>query len=422
MTNVQKLQIRQSEIRERLNALSAPEADSTEESKAEIDRLMVEIGEIEPKLRAAIVAEQETVEARNDERGSGDTRLDDLRKRASVSEYIRQAIHGQPLDGACRELNEELKITAIRGQGGGVLMPIEQLALQHRADVANTTTSAEDADETSRRPIFGRLFARGVMDAMGIRLDAVPAGLIEYPILTAGPAPAQTAEGTDAADTIASTWESQILKPKRLIAQYEYTAESIAAIPGLDSALSADLQMSFTSQMDKEILTGDGTGANVRGLDTAIDFKVANIPDPTGVVNFSDAIGYGLEAIDGLHASSEADISLLIGPASYRKIAAILQTNTVSNAFDVLRSRGTTIVTSAHVAPPASNIQRGYVHAGRDMARGDSVASLWNAMELIRDPYTKAGESKTIITAVALWDAFCGFRPNSYKGIKAKLA
>lgn len=416
MTNTQKLQLRQSEIRERLNVLSAPEADSTDESKAELNSLMAEIAEIEPKLRAAIVAEQETIETRNDESGSGDPNLDDLRKRASVSEYIRQAVTGLPLEGACRELNDELGITAVRGQGGGVLMPVEQLAL--RADVANTSTTAADADETQRRPIFSRLFARGVLDAMGIRLDSVPPGLIEYPILSDSATPAQTAEGADAADSVAASWNSEILKPKRLIAQYEFTAEAVMTVPGLDAALSADLKNAMTSQMSKEAITGDGSGSNVRGLDAAITFP----NDPTGVVNFNDAIQYGLSAIDGLHAHTESDISVLLGPATYRKVAGILQTSTTENAFDVLRRRGTSIITSAHVAAPASNIQKGYVHAGRDMSRGDSIAAVWPAMELIRDPYSKAGESKTIITAVALWDLWSGFRSNAYKGIKAKLA
>ena len=417
MTNSQRLQIRQSEIRERLNELSNPETELTDETKAELNSLFTEMSDIEPKLRAAILAEQDAIEARNDGNSeTGDPRLDDLRRRASVSEYIRQAVNGQPLDGACRELNDELKIVPVRGQGGGVLLPVEQLAL--RADAATTTTTAADADETQRRPIFSRLFARGVMDAMGVRLDSVPVGLIEYPILTDATDPAMTAEDADAADTVAAMWNSQVLKPKRLIAQYEFTAEAVMTIPGLDAALSSDLQMSMSAQMDKEVLTGSGSGANVHGLDAAVTMPA----DPTAKIAFGTAVQFGLEAIDGLHASSEADISVVLGPATYRTVASLFQASTTENAFDVLRRRGMSIITSAHVAAPASNIQKGYVHAGRDLARGDSVAAVWPAIELIRDPYTKAKSSKTLITSVMLWDLFAAFRPSAYKGLKAKLA
>lgn len=415
MTNAQRIQLKMSQNRERLNELSNPDNELSDDMKAEINSLMEDQAALEPKLRAAITAEQEAIETRNDGT-SEDLALDDLRKRASVSEYIRQAVNGQPLDGACRELNDELKIVPVRGQGGGVLMPVEQLALR----ASNTSTTAADADETQRRPIFSRLFARGVMDAMGVRLDSVPVGLIEYPILTDATTPAMTAEGADAAEAVAATWNSEVLKPKRLIAQYEFTAESVMTVPGLDAALSSDLQMSLTAQMNKETITGDGTGANVRGLDTAISFS--GITNPTNVVTFADGIAFGLDAIDGLHASSESDISVLLGPATYRKVAAMLQSGTTDNSFDVLRKRGTTIITSAHVAAPAANIQKGYIHAGRDMSRGDSVSAVWPAIELLRDPFTKASESKTVVTAVMLWDLYAGFRNAAYKGLKAKLA
>ena len=420
MTNVQKLQLKMSQNRERLNELSNPDNELTEDMKTELNSIMAEMPDLEKRYRAAIQAEQETIEARNDPNGSGDSRLDDLRQRATVSEYFRQALSGQPLDGACAELNQELGIVATRGLGGGALMPIEQLGLRLRADTPNTTTTAADADSTVRRPILSRLFARGIMDAMGVRLDSVPTGLSEYPILTDSVSPEMVAEGTDV-DTEVASFTSQVLKPKRLLSRYEFTFEAQATIPGLDAALSADLQTAMTSQMDAEVITGDGTGANVRGLDTAIKFSA--ITDPSAVVTFGDAIAFGLDAIDGLHASSEADISVLLGPETYRKVAALLATGTTDNAFDVLRRRGTTVITSRHVDEPdgTSHIQQGYVHAGRDMARGDSIGAVWPAMELIRDPYTKAGESKTVVTAVALWDCYTAFRLESYKGIKAKL-
>ena len=417
MTNVQKLQLKMSQNRERLNELSNPDNELTEDMKTELNSIMAEMPDLEKRYRAAIQAEQETIEARNDPNGSGDSRLDDLRRRATVSEYFRQALSGQPLDGACRELNQELGIVATRGLAGGTLMPVEQLALRLRADTPNTTTTAADADSTVRRPILSRLFARGIMDAMGVRLDSVPVGLSEYPILTDSVSPEMVAEGTDV-DTEVATFTSQILKPKRLVSRYEFTAEAQATIPGLDAALSSDLQMAMTSQMDSEVLTGDGTGANVRGFDTALTFP----SDPTNKVTNVTFINAILEVIDGLHASSEADVSAVIGPDTYKVIAALLFTGTTENSFDVLRRRGTTIVTSAHVAAPASDIQKGYIHAGRDMARGDSIGAIWPAMSLIVDSVSKAGEGKTVVTALSLFDVYSAFRSGAYDGVKFKLA
>lgn len=420
MTNVQKLQIRQSEIRERLNELSNPETELSDDGKAELNKLMSEMAEIEPKLRASIVAEQDAIEVRNNDE-TPDPRLDDLRQRASVSSYVRHAIAGEPLAGACKELNDELKIVPVRGMGGGILMPVEQLAL--RADVANTSTSAQDADQTTRRPIYSRLFAMGIMDLLGVRLDSVPQGLTEYPILVSATSPAMKAEAVDAGDAVAATWNSETLKPKRLTARYEFTAEAIATVPGLDAALSADLQMAITDQMNKLVLgDGDGTAPNIRGLGTAINFKVANIPLPGAVVVQADALAWPMAVIDGLHASIEGDVSIIIGPETYKIIAQTLFTGTTDNIFDIWRKRGISFASSAHISKDADNVERVFVHGGRDEARGDSVGAVWPAMELIRDPYSKAGEGKTVITSVLLWDAFCGFRSAAYAGAKSKVA
>ena len=420
MTNVQKIQIRMSEIRGRLNELSNPEAELSEDGKAELNKLMGEMAEIEPKLRAAIVAEQESIESRNDG-SSSDSQLDGLRQRASVSEYVRQAIAGQPLDGACKELNDELKIVPVRGQGGGVLMPVEQLAL--RADVANTSTSAASADETNRRPIFSRLFAQGIMQAMGIRLDAVPSSMVEYPILVSATTPAMKAEGSDAGDAVAATWNSETLKPKRLTSRYEFTAEALHTVPGLDAALSADLQMSIQDQMNKLVLgDGDGTAPAIRGLGDAINFKVANIPNPGAVVVQADALAWPMEVIDGLHASTEADVSVVIGPKTYGKLAVMMFTGTTESIFDVWKRRGTTFISSAHIEADGDNIERIFLHGGREESRGDSIGCVYPAMEIIRDPYSKAGEGKTVITSVLLWDMYAAFRSAAYAGAKSKVA
>ena len=255
-----------------------------------------------------------------------------------------------------------------------------------------------------------------------LRIDSVPVSMIEYPILTDATTPAMKAEDTAAADTVAASWNSKTLKPKRLIAQYELTAEVLMTVPGLDAALSADLQMAMTAQMSKEVLgDGDGTGADIRGFQDAIKF--GSITDPTTVVDSGTFIADILEVIDGLHASDESEISAVIGPDTYKKIAALFITNTAQNAFDILRARGTTIVTSAHIEDPdgTTHIQRGYIHGGRDMARGDSIAAVWPSVEIIRDPYSLASSSKTLITSTLLWDAHCGFRSGAYDGAKYKL-
>ena len=62
MTNSQKIQIRQSEVRQRLNELSGLEGDDfTAEHRAETEKLSTEYSDLETRFRAATLAEVEAV-------------------------------------------------------------------------------------------------------------------------------------------------------------------------------------------------------------------------------------------------------------------------------------------------------------------------------------------------------------------------
>ena len=78
------------------------------------------------------------------------------------------------------------------------------------------------------RPILQRLFgADRFIGALGVRIDAVPVGRTEWPLLiTGGAAPVQKAEGSAADAAVpAVVHGTETLKPKRLTGQYEYTHE-----------------------------------------------------------------------------------------------------------------------------------------------------------------------------------------------------
>ena len=71
MTTTQKIQLRLSEVRTRLNEVANLEGDDfTPELRAEADKLSKEYGDLETRHRAAIIADGETVtRAANDGEG-----------------------------------------------------------------------------------------------------------------------------------------------------------------------------------------------------------------------------------------------------------------------------------------------------------------------------------------------------------------
>ena len=85
--------------------------------------------------------------------------------------------------------------------------------LESRA--ATTTTNLDGP--TNQRPILQRrLFARDIFDVLGVRIDTVPAGMTEFPLLNGGVTPTQKTETTAADAAVPATFQIQSLKLSNL--------------------------------------------------------------------------------------------------------------------------------------------------------------------------------------------------------------
>ena len=140
MTTKQKLQIEQSEKREKLNALIGKETLEDSE-RGELDALTKRLQEIEPELRAAIVAEaeEESRAAGLFDNGNGDGEAGErgrLLKETRLAEYFTAASGGNGIQGRAREVNAAFEIPAV-GPSGGVLIPwamLERQGLHHNRE------------------------------------------------------------------------------------------------------------------------------------------------------------------------------------------------------------------------------------------------------------------------------------------------
>ena len=218
MTTRQKIEIRPSNVRERLNAIAGLEGDEfTDEVQTELGTLEGEYGQLEKRLRAAILSEPEEEAAIVGQFPDGSTdqegaELRSLLGRVTLADYLAPAAAGGGISGAAAELNAALELPAA-GNSGGVAIPWRLLAdgpakVEKRAF---TTTAANDGPE-AQRPILQRLFGPGVLDFLGVRLDSVPVGRTEWPLITSGVAPEQKAEETAAAAPVAAGFSFANLK------------------------------------------------------------------------------------------------------------------------------------------------------------------------------------------------------------------
>ena len=435
MTNLQKITLRLSEVRSRLNEISGIEGDSfNEQIRNEADTLQTEYRDLEVRHRAAI-----TSEAEDEARMQGEFREDgesaeirQLMSAVSLGDYLTPASAGVGIEGRARELNAALKVELV-GKSGGVAIPWAVLAgplpapEARAAEQRDFTTTTNYAGGVAARPILQRLFGPGILDALGVRIDSVPSGRTEWPLLTGGVAPDQAVEGTSAAAAVAATFATETLKPKRLTGRYEYTHEQAAQVPDLEMSLRRDLGDAVKAKMSDLSLNGD-EATNAQEPSGFYE-KITAPTAPSAVATYEDFAGSHAIAVDGIHAQREGEVSSVIGVESYKLAAKTYRTGAGSDesASEALMRRSAGCVASSYVPAVTSMVQDGNIYhaagpnGGGAAMRGDSVAAVWPTLEVIRDIYSQASQG-VVLTWVTLWDLEAAFRSAAYERVSFKIA
>ena len=435
MTNAQRLAIRLSEIRQRLNEISGLADDAmTDEVRAEADKLGGEYRNAETQHRAALVAEGEEQRAAAGEFGNADGEAAETRAllgRVHLPDYLAAAAAGIGLAGAPVELAAALQVPHV-GPSGGIAVPWAMLATQAPEprgapeSRAFTTTSAYGGG-ISQRPILQRLFGPGILDALGVRVDTVPAGRTEWPLITGGVAPDQAVEGVAAAAAVSAAFQTETLKPKRLTGRYEYSHEMNVQILDLEQSLRRDLADAVMSRMSALVLAGDES-TNPQEPDGFLT-KLAAPTAPTAIAAYSDFAGSHAQSVDGIHASREGEVSSVIGVASYRYAAGVYDAGSGESGTEALMKRGMSCMASSYIpaATGTPSVQNGNIfHAagpngGGASLRGDSIAAVWPTLEVIRDIYSQASQG-VVLTWITLWDAETAFRAAAYRRVAFQIA
>ena len=437
MTNAQKLTIRLSEIRQRLNEISGLADDAmTDEIRNEADKLGTEYRNAETQHRAAVIAEGEEQRAAEGEHGNGDGEPAEVRAlmdRVTIADYLSPAASGVGIVGAAVELAGALEVPT-HGGSGGVAVPWTVLGRglgERRAAPERRafTTTGQNAGPEMQRPILQRLFGPGIMDSLGVRMDTVPAGRSEWPLVATGVTPAQVVEGTAAGAAPAMTFSYANLRPKRLTGRYEHSHEAAASVADLEQAIRRDLADAITSAMSNAIVNGSAvdpndaaTAANVEGFISKLAAPMA----PAAEAVFADYAGSHAALVDGIYATREGEVSSVIGVASYVHAASVFQTGSGESGSEALMRRSLSCMASSYIPAVAGMVQDGNIyHAmgpnGGGVMRGDSVAALWPTLEIVRDIYSQASVGVTL-TWISLWDAAVAFRAASYSRVAFQVA
>ena len=413
MTKAQKclrdLKSRQSKERGRMAELAVAET-LTDETRAELDGIENGTADLERQIRAATVAveteetEQRDAANRGENRDTQDAETRaraELRAKVKMSGYVSAAIEQRAAAGAEAELNQELGIAGNR-------FPLELLAPPERraSRTEDRATTAIDI-ATMPRTWLDRLFSDAAAMRLGVSMESVPSGSASYPVTTAGASAAQRGKSQDAAD---AAWTIGVteLTPKRNAVRLVFNIEDAARIPGLESALTRDLRMALTEGVDRAIFLGDATAnpntGDIVGLTTAAITE-------TTITQANKVLGPGTLAaftsqVDGIHAKNLADINVVASVGAWR-----LWENTIINSgadnmtlAAFLRDAGLSWSARGNIDDNTANNDFG-AFIGRAMGiDGAGVAAVWDAGELIRDPYTGAAGGEVALTLCYLWD------------------
>ena len=401
MTNLQKITLRMSEVRERLNTISGIEGDDfTAEIRSESETLRTEYQDLEARHRAAIVAGSETDSLKP---ADSETReLSKLIEETNLGEILQSAIYQRSTDGRAKELQDHYQLA-------GNQFPVELLR-QTTEEIRAVTPAPSDVGRV-QHGIIPQIFPDSVAGFLGVGQPTVGVGQQTYTVLTTGSTVHTPEKGVAAAETTGA-FTAHTLSPKRAQASFFWNIEDQASLSGMDSALRQNLGLALPSKLDN-ILLNDSTAGLLAGGLTQPD-------DPGSVGKYASYKATVTGRVDGLYSSTPNGVRVLIGAETYRHSEGIFRGTTADNesGYEVMvRKTGAGVRVSSLIAGASSGIQAGI--AARATGAVHAVMPIWRAVTFIPDTITKAATGQVILTAVALYGLAvvrsAGFAPLKFK-------
>ena len=406
-TKLRQLRERQSKERGRMAELAVAD-NLTDETRAELDGIEGGTPDLERQLRAATTAvEAEEAEQRAvapDHRDADPEMRErlELRGKVRMSNYIVAAVEQRAAVGPEHEYNASIGISGNR-------FPLELLAPpeQRAARTEDRETTNVDV-ATMPRTWLDRLFSETAAMELGITMESVPVGSASYPVTTAGASAAQRQRSTDAAADAAWTIGVKELKPKRNAVRLLFSIEDAARIPGLESALTRDLRMALTEGIDRAIFIGDsgatGNDADITGLTTHADVTEQTLSQSNKLL-WPATVASFFAMLDGLHASTPADLNIIASVGAARLWhSTSANTNRNESVAQIMNGNGLMFRSRANIDTNTANGDFGAFIGRKRGIDGAGVAGVWEAGELIRDPYSGAAKGEVALTLCYLWD------------------
>ena len=369
MTDLQRIALRQSEIRTRLHDLGVVD-DQTDETRSEIGTLATEMKDLEIRSQALIAAGEQPEEEPEDEQR--DDQLAALAAQANAGEIFDAALERRSLSGATRELQEELDLAHNQ---------VPLMLLETRA-----VTPAPADVGSGQSEIIPGVFPDSCASYLGVDMPTVPVGEAVFPVLTTNATAGTPAENAEQDETTGA-FSADLLAPSRIQAAFFYSREDRARFAGMDAALRMNLSDALADKLDQQILNGDG-----RACFNGTNLAAHTTGRPPKRPSRSTSRSLDMARVDGKYASDDGrPEGSSVGSETYSHMGgARIRHN---NADDISHLPRLMDITARNQGVRArsggciGNKQNAVIRLGM---RRDMVAAIWEGVTIIPDEFTKA--------------------------------
>ena len=383
MTKLGELQLKQSGLREKINALLNKES-RTEEETAELREATDSAQKLELELRAAIVLEDEA--DKNAREASLDPEALELRQlteRSNLGSILTAVVEHRATGGPELELQQAHNLAVNQ-------VPLDMLRLKPEE---RAVSPAPTNTETMQDEIVQPVFADSASAFLGIHQPTVPAGDAVFPVLTSRPTVHGPFTGSDDAADTTGAFDSELLAPERIQASFFWKRTDAARFPMMESALRMALNSGLAEKIDKEVVSG------TEGLLTGTNLENNNVSALTTFASYVSDFCYA--CVDGRFASDLSMLRVLMGSATFAHSGSVYRSNNSDfTALDSIMGKTSGVKVSAHVpALTNANKQNGVVRLGQ---RRDAVQAIWNGVTIIVDEVTRSGKGEIEVSALML--------------------
>ena len=299
------------------------------------------------------------------------------------------AVGGRAVDGAAAEYAAACGVPTVGH------IPMELFPDRPTGAAEQRAITAGPAVDAAPQPVVPFVFERSAAASLGILMPSVPAGQVQIPRITTAP-PADTVAKDGAAPSTAAVVTLDSRTPKRVAGQFEIRVEDLAVWPQLEDSLSEAIQGAVADELDEQVF--NGPAADLNGLFV----QAANVNIAGAVEDYKTGIARFAALVDGKHAYSLRDVRACIGSDTFALYAGVFANSNKGDMslFDYLEMKLGSIRVSDRVPDAASMGQKGIavLTAGPTPPR----MFVWDAMQIVRDPFSGAGSGKVTLTATAL--------------------